>query len=288
MTSAVIRVGISGWTYAPWRGVFYPKGLKRERELAFSADRFPAIEINGTFYSLQHPASFSSWASQVPAHLMFAIKAPRFITHVRRLREATEPLANFFASGVLCLGPHLGPILWQLPPNFPFNADRLDEFLRLLPRDTRTAAQLGKKHGPVLRGPAALDIDANRLVRHALEVRHESFRTPAFMALMRAHNVAVVCSDAVTWPRLMDVTADFIYCRLHGSKELYASGYDDTAIDEWAERLTLWADGGSVPRDQRVTTVAKRRKRDVFVFFDNDLKVAAPADAAALIRRLRE
>jgi uncharacterized protein YecE (DUF72 family) len=287
VVAGTIRVGISGWTYAPWRGVFYPKGLKREHELAYASEHFASIEINGTFYGLQRPASFASWANQVPTHFVFSVKAPRFLTHVRRLREVEIPLANFVASGPLCLDHHLGPILWQLPPNFRFDPERLEAFLQLLPHDTEAAAELGRKHDAALRAPAALPAGPKRPLRHALEVRHESFRTAEFIGMLREHDVALVCSDATAWPRLMDVTADFIYCRLHGSKELYASGYDSKVLDEWADRIANWARGGNVPASSRVAEPASRRQRDVFVYFDNDLKVEAPANALSLVRRLR-
>ena len=287
MAAGIIRVGISGWTYAPWRGVFYPKGLKREHELAYASEQFPSIEINGTFYGLQRSSSFTSWTHQVPPHFVFAVKAPRFLTHIRRLRDVEVPLANFIASGLLCLDHHLGPILWQLPPNFRFDPEQMEQFLRLLPHDTEAAAELGRKYDAALRAPAALPAGPKRPLRHALEVRHESFLTADFIALLRTHRVALVCSDAPAWPRLMDVTADFIYCRLHGSKELYASGYDDATLDEWADRITRWARGGNVPPSSRIAEPANRRRRDVFVYFDNDLKVAAPGNALALIRRLR-
>ncbi len=168
----------------------------------------------------------------MPPHFVFAVKAPRFLTHIRRLRDVEVPLANFIASGLLCLDHHLGPILWQLPPNFRFDPEQMEQFLRLLPHDTEAAAELGRKYDAALRAPAALPAGPKRPLRHALEVRHESFLTADFIALLRTHRVALVCSDAPAWPRLMDVTADFIYCRLHGSKELYASGYDDATLDE--------------------------------------------------------
>ncbi|HEY0181410.1 MAG TPA: DUF72 domain-containing protein [Rhodopila sp.] len=287
MNNGIIRVGISGWTYAPWRGVFYPKGLKREEELAYAASQFRTIEINGTFYGMQRPDAFVSWAEQVPTDFVFAVKAPRYITHMLRLRDPEVALANFLASGLLRLGIHLGPILWQFPPNFRFDPERLTPFLKMLPRDTSHAAALGRKHDNRLRAPAALEVDIRRQMRHAFEVRHDSFRCQAFIDLLRAHDVALVCADSVDWPRLMDVTADFVYCRLHGSQELYASGYDNAALDEWAQRIRAWARGEEPADAERIGGKARPRRRDVFVFFDNDKKVRAPANAAELIRRLR-
>jgi uncharacterized protein YecE (DUF72 family) len=287
VSAGIIRVGISGWTYAPWRGVFYPKGLKREQELAFAAGHLRAVEINGTFYGMQRPDAFASWAEQVPTDFMFAVKGPRYITHILRLRDPQVPLANFLASGLLRLGVHLGPILWQFPPNFRFDPARIAPFLKMLPHDTGHAAGLGRQHDDRLRAPAWLDVDVRRSMRHAFEIRHESFRCQEFIDLLRAHDVALVCADSVEWPRLMDVTSDFVYCRLHGSQELYTSGYDNAALDEWGNRVKTWARGEEPEDGERVGANARPRKRDVFVFFDNDRKVRAPANAMELIRRLR-
>ncbi len=281
-----VRIGISGWTYAPWRGVFYPNGLPHKRELEYAAQQFRSIEINGTFYGMQRPDAFASWAANTPADFEFAVKAPRFITHMKRLREAETPLANFIASGLLRLGPKLGPILWQFPPNFRFDPERIEAFLRLLPHDTEQAAWLGRQHDQRLKAPAWLQVDAERRVRHAFEIRHESFRSRAFVDLLRHYDVALVCADTVAWPRLMDVTSDFVYCRLHGSEELYASGYDDKALDDWARRVAAWAHGGEPNDAERVGTKARRRRRDVYEYFDNDRKVRAPTDARGLIERV--
>jgi uncharacterized protein YecE (DUF72 family) len=281
-----IRIGISGWTYAPWRGVFYPMGLARTRELDYAAQQFRSIEINGTFYGMLRPDAFASWARQVPEDFVFALKGPRVITHLRRLRDVEAPLANFVASGLLRLGPKLGPILWQLPPNFRFDAERIDAFLKLLPHDTVAAARLGRKHDDRLKASAWLKADAERPMRHAFEIRHESFRNRAFIDLLRRHDVALVFADSVEWPRLMDITSDFVYCRLHGSEQLYASGYDDAALDDWAQRVVAWARGGDPDHAGHVDGTARRRMRDVFVYFDNDAKVRAPVDAVGLVRRV--
>jgi uncharacterized protein YecE (DUF72 family) len=281
-----VRVGISGWTYAPWRGAFYPKKLRQQDELPYASRQVSSIEINGTFYRQQAPKSFTAWAAAVPEDFVFSIKGPRFITHIRRLREIEGPLANFMACGLLNLGPKLGPILWQFPPNFTLDLDRLGHFLDCLPRDTAAAAALAARHDGWLKEAAAVEIDANRPMRHALEIRHESFRDRAFVDLLRARGVALVCADTVEWPRLMDVTADFLYLRLHGSEALYASGYDDAALDDWARRIRAWTAGGE-PRDaERIGPKAARQPRDVFVYFDNDIKVRAPVDARALMGRL--
>jgi uncharacterized protein YecE (DUF72 family) len=281
-----IRVGISGWTYAPWRGVFYPKHLPHAKELDFAASRFRTIEINGTFYGLQRPESFADWAAHTPDDFVFAVKGSRYITHMLKLRNPETPLANFLASGLLCLGPKLGPILWQFPPNFAFRSDRLEPFLRLLPHNTEAAAALARHHDSRLAGRAHTETDRRRPLRHAVEIRHDSFRDPRFIDLLRACNVSLVCADAVEWPRLMDVTSDFVYCRLHGSEELYTSGYDPPALDTWAARVTAWASGREPKNAERVGSRVRSQPRDVFVYFDNDAKVRAPADAAALAERV--
>jgi uncharacterized protein YecE (DUF72 family) len=287
VSAGIVRVGISGWTYAPWRGVFYPKGLKREEELGYAASHVRSIEINGTYYGMQRPEAFEIWAQQVPADFTFAVKAPRYITHVLRLGDAQVALANFIASGLLRLGVHLGPVLWQFPPNFRFNPKRIEPFLRMLPHDTGAAAALGRKHDNRLRAPAYLEVDTRRAMRHAFEIRHDSFRCQQFIDLLRAYDIALVCADSAEWPLLMDITSDFVYCRLHGSAELYASGYDNTALDVWAGRINAWARGEEPADAERVGGKARARRRDVFVYFDNDKKVRAPANAMELIRRLR-
>lgn len=280
-----VRIGISGWTYAPWRGVFYPKGLAQKRELEYATSQFNSLEINGTFYGMQRPDAFADWADRAPDGFVFAVKAPRFITHIRRLREVETPLANFIASGLLRLGGKLGPILWQFPPNFRFDAERIEAFLKLLPHDTKAAARFGRKHDNRLKAPAWLKVD-DRPMRHAFEIRNETFRTSAFIDLLRKYDVALVCADTVEWPRLMDLTSDFVYCRLHGSEELYASGYDDKSLDQWAARVVTWAKGGEPADAERIGGKGRRRRRDVFVYFDNDAKVRAPFDAKALTERV--
>jgi uncharacterized protein YecE (DUF72 family) len=287
MKRGVVRIGISGWTYAPWRRVFYPRGLPQHHELHFAADQFQAIEINGTFYGLQKPDSYQAWVSQVGADFIFAVKGPRFITHIRRLKDIEAPLANFMASGVLALGAHLGPILWQFPQNMRFDPQLMADFLALLPRDTEQAAELAGRHDHRLRAPPWTAIDHNRKLRHAIEVRHESFLTTAFLDMLRTHNAALVCADSPAWPRLMDLTADFVYCRLHGATEAYTSGYDDEALRQWAARARAWADGDEPNDAACIGPKARRQRRDVFIFFDNDQKVRAPANALELIRRLR-
>jgi uncharacterized protein YecE (DUF72 family) len=283
-----VRIGISGWTYKPWRCVFYPQGLPQKKELAYAASLFPSIEINGTFYSLQRPSSFATWAEQTPDDFVFALKGSRFITHMLRLRNIEQPLANFFASGVLALGPKLGPILWQFPPNFQFKPDLLENFFSLLPHDTIAAATLAEKHDERLKGRAFTEPGKRRPVRHAMEIRHNSFVVPEFITLLRRYNVALVCADTVEWPLLMDVTSDFVYCRLHGSEVLYTSGYSDQALDQWAARVVAWAGGNEVNDGDHASLKPARQRsaRDVFVYFDNDAKVFAPKDAQSLAQRV--
>lgn len=285
---AAIRIGLSGWTYAGWRGHFYPKGLSRKSELAFAARQLPALEINGTFYGLQKPHAFAQWAETTPEGFVFAVKGSRFITHIRRLREIETPLANFLASGPLRLGPKLGPLLWQFPPSFRFDPELMGDFFALLPKDTEAAAALARRHDERLAGRAAVQTDAKRPMRHAVEIRHESFRDPAFIDLLRRHGIALVCADTVDWPRLMDLTADFVYCRLHGSDELYRSRYAEPELKRWARRIEAWASGqpmtdGAFAGDR---DAAPGRPRDVFLFFDNTDKRHAPANAASLMDML--
>ena len=286
--AGTVRIGISGWKYGGWRGVFYPEKLAQKKELAFAASIFPSIEINGSFYSLQKPSHYESWAAETPDDFVFAVKGSRFITHMRKLREVRTALANFYASGILKLEAKLGPFLWQLPPQFGFNPERLEEFFTLLPRDSQEAADLACEHDPWMKGRVCLETSARRPLRHAIEIRHPSFVSPEFIRLLRRHNVALVCADTVEWPLLMDVTADFVYVRLHGSEQLYASGYDDVPLDTWAARVVAWARGGQ-PDDGTYaaeTKPPKRAKRDVYVYFDNDAKVRAPFDAQGLMQRV--
>ncbi|MDC8745023.1 DUF72 domain-containing protein [Xanthomonas campestris] len=284
-----IRIGISGWRYARWRGTFYPTGLAQRRELAYAGRCFPSVEINGSFYSLQRPESYQSWHDETPDDFVFAVKGPRFVTHMKRLRDCEQALANFFASGVLRLGPKLGPILWQLPPSLRFDDAVLDAFLSSLPRNTEAALALARKRDTTLmHGRTALSVDRQRPLRHALEMRHPSFCEPSCMKLLRKHKVGVVVADtAGKFPYLEDVTADFVYLRLHGDAQLYASGYSDHALDRWGERIAAWAAGGEPTDAQRVgPRASKRTRRDVYCYFDNDMKVHAPFDARGLMQRL--
>jgi uncharacterized protein YecE (DUF72 family) len=284
-----LRIGISGWTYAPWRGTFYPKDLKQKRELAYASRELNSIEINGSFYSLQRPASYELWHRETPDDFLFSIKGGRFITHMKKLKGVETALANFFASGLLALREKLGPILWQLPPTLGFDADRLADFFNLLPRDTKEAASLARHHDQRLAGRALTKTDKNRPIRHAIEVRHDTFKDPQFVKLLRKHDVALVVADtAGKWPYMEDVTADFVYSRLHGDKQLYVSGYDEPALARWTAKIQAWSAGHDAPGAVLTGPPVKPRKRgrDVYVYFDNDVKVRAPYDAMNLAANL--
>lgn len=280
-----IRIGISGWRYAGWRGVFYPEDLAQSRELAFASSVLPTIEINGSFYSLQRPQNYQDWYDATPPGFVFAHKGNRFITHIKRLRDPEKPLANVLASGVLLLREKLGPFLWQFPPNFKFNADLVEHFFSLLPHDTEKALDMARGHEERMNGRAALEIDRKRPMRHAMEIRNDTFNDPDFVKLLRKYDVALVVADtAGKWPDFEDVTADFMYVRLHGQEQLYASGYTDEALQRWAKRIDAWAVGSQVG-DARLIVQGpppKSAGRDVYCYFDNDIKVHAPFDAHKL------
>jgi uncharacterized protein YecE (DUF72 family) len=268
---ATARVGISGWVYPAWRTTFYPKGLAHARELAYAAERLTSIEINGTFYSLQRPASFERWRRDTPDDFVFAVKGPRFITHMKKLADPDPFLANFFASGVLALEAKLGPVLWQLPPTLGFHEQRLVTFFEALPRTTSAAAAVAVQHDERLEGRALTTATVDQPLRHAMEVRHPTFLEPRFLEVLRAHDVGLVVADSAgRYPALDATTTDFVYVRLHGADELYVSGYTPESLDDWATRVRRWTDQGL----------------DVYVYFDNDAKVRAPYDAMGLIERL--
>lgn len=282
-----VEVGISGWTYDGWRGTFYPPKLSHKRELEFASRQLPSIEINGTFYSLQRPSSYMKWYDETPEHFVFSVKANRYITHVKKLNDIEIPMANFFSSGVLALREKLGPFLWQFPPSMRFDPDKFEKFLDLLPKDFNEAARLGKK-AEITKDRQYLKVLKNFKLRHAVEIRHDSFHNPWFIDMLRDHNVAIVFADtAGRWPYMEDITADFIYVRLHGDEELYVSGYDDKTLDFWSERIKRWKHGKEAldkltMTDDPIAPI----DRDVFVYFDNDSKVRAPVDAKELLRRL--
>jgi uncharacterized protein YecE (DUF72 family) len=283
-----IRIGISGWRYRPWRGAFYPESLTQRLELAYASRLLSTIEINGSFYSLQRPEYYAQWFEETPPDFEFAVKGPRFITHMKRLKDPKTPLANFFASGVFNLRHKLGPILWQFPPQLRFDRHRFSDFLALLPQDTQAAQRLARRRDARVKGRARLVIDAVRPLRHAFEIRHESFLDPQFIALLRAHNAALVIAEtAQRWPMPQDITADFVYLRLHGDKTLYQSGYSARALKRWADRIAVWHRGGDVEGMKVTNARPSKQPRDVYCYFDNtDVKLRAPIDAQTLMKKL--
>lgn len=284
-----IRIGVSGWRYPPWRGHFYPPGLAQWRELEHASRVFPSIELNGSFYSLQRPSSYRQWAEQTPPGFVFAVKGGRYITHMLKLRNAHVALANFLASGLLELGDKLGPILWQFPPQMRFHPEVFEAFFRILPRTTGEAAVIARRHDQRLQGRVCTEVRAPQRLRHAVEVRHETFVDPAFIAMLRRHRIAWVVADTPRpWPLFEDVTADFVYMRLHGSTELYNSRYTGEELDRWAALMRDWA-AGRLPADARLVTNEPPEPlpaREVYCYFDNTDKRHAPDNARELMARL--
>ncbi len=259
-----IRIGIGGWTYEPWRGTFYPAKWPQKRELEYAASQLTAIEINGTFYSSFKPASFANWAAAVPDGFVFAVKASRYCTNRKVLAEAGESIERFVGQGIVELGDKLGPILWQFMATKRFDADDMGAFLKLLP-----------------------DAHAGVPLRHAVQVRHDSFADPAFVAMARAANVAIVYADSADYPAIADVTADFVYARLESADEANPAGYTAAAMDVWAKAARTWQAGGRPEGLPYVTADAPAQsQRDTFVFFINGAKVRAPQGAMKLIERV--
>jgi uncharacterized protein YecE (DUF72 family) len=270
-------IGISGYDYKPWRDRFYPPGLPARDWLKYASRQFNSIELNGTFYSLKSPTVFQRWAEEVPErNFIFALKGGRFITHNLKLARAENALGNFFASGVLALGKLTGPFLWQLPATYGFDADRLDRFMGILPRDSTEAEDVALEHDDRLRRGALTEARAKVKFRHAFEVRHPSYFHDEFYDLLRAYGYAFVIADtAGRFPYAEEVTTDFVYVRLHGSRQLYVSGYTDDELDHWAELVQAWR-----------RPEGANKGRDVYVYFDNDAKVHAPHDARRLSERV--
>jgi uncharacterized protein YecE (DUF72 family) len=284
-----VFIGVSGWRYTPWRGNFYPVGLAQARELHHASRHFNSIELNGSFYSLQRPAFYAQWAAQTPPGFVFAVKGGRYITHMLKLRNAQTALGNFFASGLFALADKLGPILWQFPPNLGFHPEVFEAFLAALPTTTDAAAAVAAGHDQRLEGRALLQPLHRQRLRHAVEVRHESFVDPAFIALLRRYKVAWVVADTPQpWPLFEDVTADFIYMRLHGSTELYKSRYTGAQLDRWAACIDAWRNGREPVDARRISPKAApvRASRDVYCYFDNTDKLHAPDNARELMARL--
>jgi uncharacterized protein YecE (DUF72 family) len=264
--SGKIYVGIGGWTYEPWRGVFYPQGLPHARELEYAAQHLTSIEVNGTFYRTQTPKTYRDWARQAPDGFVFALKGPRYAVNRRVLAEAGDSIKRFLDSGVTELGDHLGPLLWQFAPTKKFDEADFGAFLQLLPQ--------------------TLD---GRKLRHVVEVRHDSFKTPAFMALLRQFGIPVVYAEHASYTEIADITGDFVYARLQKGNEKLKAGYPPKALDAWAERAKTWASGGTpkdLPRIEK--SAPKKAPRDTFLYFIHEAKVRAPAAAMALIERLKE
>jgi len=261
-----VHVGIGGWTFAPWRGVFYPEGLPHAKELAYASAHLTSIEINGTFYRTQTPATFRKWASEVPGGFVFSVQGPRFVTYRRALTGAGQSIDHFLNSGVLELGDHLGPLLWQFPPTKKFDPEDFKSFLQLLPKDF---------HG--------------RRIRHVVEVRHASFCVPQFIDMQREFSVAVVFSEHETYPAIADVTSDFLYLRLQKADDSIETGYPPEAIAAWAKRIRSWM-AGDAPTDlpQIDAQPGKIKPRELFVYFIHEGKVRAPAAAMALIAQFKE
>ena len=264
METGRIYVGIGGWTFAPWRGVFYPKGLPHARELSYAAEHLTSIEVNGTFYGTMKPASYRKWASEAPDGFMFSLKGPRYAVNRRVLAEAGDSIKRFLDSGITELGPHLGPLLWQFAPTKRFDDADFGAFLELLPKTF-----------------------GGRVLRHVVEVRHDSFKTPAFVALLRRFEIPVVFAEHATYPAIADLTSDFVYARLQKGNEKLKAGYPPKALDAWAKRAKQWARGdepSDLPRVDKTRT--QKQPRDVFVYFIHEAKVRAPAAAMALIERV--
>ena len=262
-----IRIGIGGWTFEPWRGVFYPKGLTHAKELAYASERLTSIEVNGTFYRSQTPATFRKWAGEVPKGFVFALKGPRFAVNRRVLAEAGDSIKRFLDSGVTELGEHLGPLLWQFAPTKKFDPVDFGKFLEALPE---------KYDG--------------RALRHVIEVRHDSFKTPEFIALLRKFKIAVVYTDHDTYPNIADITGDFLYARLQRGEDEIPTAYPPKQIEAWAKRLATWAEGKQ-PADLPVVDGEAKPKaapRDVFAYVIHEGKVRAPAAAMALIENLKD
>ena len=262
--SGQIHIGIGGWTFAPWRGVFYPEKMAQAKELSYAASKLTSIEINGTYYGSQKPESFRKWAGDVPDGFIFSVKGPRFATNRRVLAEAGDSIQRFYDSGVTEMGDRLGPVLWQFAPTKKFDEADFGKFLELLPRKFN-----------------------NVTLRHVVEVRHDSFCTPAFIALLRSFNVAVVYADHAKYPAIADVTSDFVYARLQTGKDTVKTAYPPKELDAWEKRLTLWAAGGA-PEDLPCfgEKPAKKQPRDVFAYVIHEGKIRAPAGAMELISRV--
>lgn len=279
------RVGISGWSYAEWRGDFYPEALPADKELAYAAWRFDTIEVNSTFYGLTSPAVCRRWRESAPSGFKYAVKGSRYITHIKQIGDVDTAVANFLASGILELGEKLGPILWQLPPTMRFDSKRLEQFLDLLPSDTDEATTIARRHDEGI-SKVSYGNGVNHRMRHVLEIRNETYLQAKTARICRDHGTALCFSQARGWPYVEEATAGFVYVRLHGPDEPYASGYDDQSLRSWSERLEAWQAGDEPDDPVRISDLEPpaRKERDVYVYFDNDVGGHAPRDGT----RLRE
>jgi uncharacterized protein YecE (DUF72 family) len=277
------RVGVSGWSYDEWDPGFYPEGLSDDERLGYAASIFDTIEINGTFYSLTDPQTCRRWRDSAPRGFVYAVKGSRYITHMKRLVDAETALANFFASGILELEETLGPILWQLPSNLRFDPVALDSFLGLLPHDTSQAVRTARGHDDRIENAAFGGSDTH-LIRHVLEVRNESFLQAETARIARRHGVALCISQSSEWPLIEEMTAGFVYVRLHGPGKLYASEYAPSDLDHWADRIETWRRGAEPSHAHRISDLEApdRKERDVYVYFDNTAHGYAPRQALAL------
>jgi uncharacterized protein YecE (DUF72 family) len=284
----IIRIGISGWRYEGWRGEFYPDSLPQRAEMEYACSRFPTVEINGTFYSLQKKAYFEKWKDATADDFVFAVKGSRFITHMKQLNDPEQPLANFFGQGILALGDRLGPILWQFSERFRYRPERLEPFLDLLPRTHEDAARLARKHDHRTKDPAT-EPRTDGPIRHAIEVRNDTFRDDGFVDLLRDRGIALVVShNPGIYPVFEEPTAPFMYLRLHGAERMYYGSYADPAIQDWADRIDAWSRAPEPDDPLRITdrNPPDAPTRDVYVYFDNDEKTRAPFDARRLMEAL--
>lgn len=289
MNMAKIHIGMSGWTFEGWRGDFYPTGLAQKKELEYASRQVNSIEINGTFYALQKPTTFQKWHDETPKDFCFAIKAPQYITHIRRLKDVDEAVANFFASGLFCLKEKLGPILWQFPPNVTLKDERFEHFLKLLPYNSKRASRIAKKHSSKMEGRSEVKAHDDFPIRHAFEFRHPSFFNPTFIDLLRSYGVALVLAHSgLKSTYTEDLTADFVYARMHGQESKYKKGYTPETLSWWSERIQTWSQG-KLLEDQQCISLGKPKsiERDIFVYFDTEEKKYAPYDALNLSKKIR-
>lgn len=285
---AKIRIGVSGWSYKSWHETFFPADLPKREHLEYLTRHFNTVEVNASFYRLQKPSTYASWREKSPSDFVYAVKGSRFITHNKKLKDVDGPLANYFASGVLALQDRLGPFLWQLPEKQKFDEERVATFFQKLPRTAAELAEIARSHDFRVPEPLLAVADPKKTIRHTIEVRHESFYSAEMVRLARRYGVALVFSDSPNWPLLEEITAGFIYARLHGSTRMYASRYTDEELDWWADRIRLWSQGKQAEDAARVCDLRppRRKGRDVYVYFDNDQEAHAPHDAIRLTQRL--